>query len=211
LLKYLRSKKEDIAPAAPSPRPQPASAPEEIQKQALDEVGTVVVETAAVAAAASAPAEPLIEEREPPRPPEVFQGYDKYRVAVARLCAALADATENHDGKVRILRVANDQIAGKFTDKWEALLARLGFHGRIVWQTMDQVAASSQREVPLIVPHTLNTHLSEGWKRRQPNVYVIPVASPKLLWSYLDTCHPELVEGRLMSWFDRLTMTSGSP
>lgn len=195
LLEYLRSTKEDI-PRAPATPPQKKITPAIVVEETLRELGEIVLEDESEATTQVEPSTPqqsvtLVPERKVDEranrlePEESFIGYSKYRVAVERLREAIEDAHIYHGGKLHALRVKNDKIAGKFIEKWESLLQILGFAGRIHWMTIEQVGETSHRDVPLLVPHSLNTHLSEGWKRRRRNVYVIPVSSPGLLMSYL--------------------------
>jgi hypothetical protein len=110
--------------------------------------------------------------------------YDRYRTSLRRLHEAIGQAGGS-DGLLRVLRVDIDKIFGHFKVEWESLIRGLGYDGRIEWLTYDEVKGKMDRSVPLVVPHKLNTHLSEGWKRGQKNVFVIEASSPRLLLSYL--------------------------
>lgn len=185
LLDHLRQKEEDIAHAPATP-PKKKPEPKAIQAEVLKEVAQQEIEQPKPELLILPREEEAVQE--PQEQEEVFEGYDKYQVAIKRLREAFVAAAQHNGesgGKLRMLRVENDKIAGRFMEKWETLIRQLGYTGRIHWLTMEQVVGNPNREVPLIVPHSLNTHLAEGWKRKQKSVFVLPVSSPSLLLSYL--------------------------
>lgn len=116
---------------------------------------------------------------------EASNDFSAEAIAISKLRDSIELAIEH--GRLRIVVPHEGSSKQYFEKKWQELISKLGYSGKIEFVHFTDLGRTRDFSSPVVLAQSMNTHNNLWDRSRFSNCFVIDVNSPNRLIKYLDT------------------------